>query len=69
MRGPLFLNRNKILLLIFCAVAELPALAPAAESQGRIAGSASKIRLGTPVASLSYLPIYVALKKGFFARL
>ena len=68
MRGPLFLKRIRILLLIVCAVAGLPALAPAAEFQGRTTGSATKIRLGTPVASLSYLPIHVALKKGFFAK-
>ena len=68
MRGPLFLKRIKILLLIVCAVAGLPALARAAESQGRTTGTATKIRLGTPVASLSYLPIHVALKKGFFAK-
>ena len=68
MRGPLFLKRIRILLLIVCGVAGLPALAPAAEFQGRTTGSATKIRLGTPVASLSYLPIHVALKKGFFAK-
>ena len=68
MRGPLFLKRIRILLLIVCAVAGLPALAPAAEFQGRTSGSATKIRLGTPVASLSYLPIHVALKKGFFVK-
>jgi ABC-type nitrate/sulfonate/bicarbonate transport system substrate-binding protein len=68
MRGPLVLKRTKILLMIVCAVAGLPALALAAESQGRTTGFATKIRLGTPVPSLSYLPIYVALKKGFFAK-
>jgi len=62
MRGPLFLKRIKILLLIVGVVAGLPAPALAVESQGRTTGSATKIRLGTPVASLSYLPIYVALK-------
>ena len=68
MRGPLVLKRIKILLLIGWAVAALPALARAAESQGKTTGTATKIRLGTPVASLSYLPIHVALKKGFFAK-
>ena len=68
MRGPLFLKRIKILLLIVGAAVGLPALALAAESQGRTTGAATKIRLGTPVASLSYLPIHVALKKGFFAK-
>jgi len=68
MRGPLVLKRIKILLLIVGAAMGLPALAPAAESQGRTTRTATKIRLGTPVASLSYLPIHVALKKGFFAK-
>ena len=36
------------------------------QAQGKSSGA--KIRLGTPTASLSYLPIHVALKKGFFAR-
>jgi hypothetical protein len=68
MRRPFFVKRIKILLLIVCAAAGNPARALAAEFQGRIAGAATKIRLGTPVASLSYLPIHVALKKGFFAK-
>jgi len=68
MRGSLFLKRIKILLLIVGAAGGLPALALAAESQGRTTGSSTKIRLGTPVASLSYVPIHVALKKGFFAK-
>ena len=68
MPGPRFLKRVKILLLIAGAVAALPALSLAAESQGKGVGSATKIRLATPVASLSYLPIQVALKKGFFTK-
>src|SRR4029453_6952715 len=36
------------------------------QAQGKSSGA--KIRLGTPSASLSYLPIHVALQKGFFAR-
>jgi NitT/TauT family transport system substrate-binding protein len=41
-------------------------LATGAQAQGK--SPAAKIRLATPSASLSYLPIYVALQKGFFAR-
>lgn len=41
-------------------------LATGAQAQGK--SSATKIRLATPSASLSYLPIWVALQKGFFAR-
>jgi len=37
-----------------------------AQAQGK--SSPVKIRLATPSASLSYLPIYVALQKGFFAK-
>jgi len=48
-------------------VAALTALGtPGAQAQGKSA--AVKIRLATPSASLSYLPIHVALQKGFFAR-
>jgi len=68
MREPLILRCVKILLLIVSAVAGLPTLPLAAESQGKAAGPATKIRLATPAASLSYLPIHVALKKGFFAK-
>jgi NitT/TauT family transport system substrate-binding protein len=65
MRERFFVKLVGIFLLAVGAAAALPA---AAQSQGKAAGSATKIRLGTPVASLSFLPIYVALKKGFFAR-
>src|SRR4030095_13450771 len=37
-----------------------------AQAQGKSLGV--KIRLGTPSASLSYLPIHVALQNGYFAR-
>ena len=36
------------------------------QAQGK--SSAGKIRLATPSASLSYLPIHVALQNGFYAR-
>ena len=65
----LFLKCLKISLAIFLAIAWLSgSLATAAESQGKNSAAATKIRLATPSASLSYLPIYVALQKGFFAR-
>jgi ABC-type nitrate/sulfonate/bicarbonate transport system substrate-binding protein len=49
------------------AVVWLAALAATgAQAQGKSSGV--KIRLATPSASLSYLPIHVALQKGFFAR-
>src|SRR5262249_4784338 len=40
--------------------------ATSVKAQGKSSGA--KIRLATPSASLSYLPIHVALQKGFFAR-
>ena len=39
-----------------------------AETQLKNPMSGTKIRLAVPSPSLSYLPIYVALQKGFFAR-
>ena len=49
------------------AVVWLAALgATGLQAQGKSSGA--KIRLATPSASLSYLPIHVALQKGFFAR-
>ena len=39
-----------------------------AEAQLKSPLSGTKIRLAVPSPSLSYLPIHVALKKGFFAR-
>ena len=42
------------------------AWATSAQAQGK--SSPIKIRLATPSASLSYLPIHVALQRGFFAR-
>lgn len=54
----------KISLAVFLAV--LLGMASPALAQGK--NPAVKVRLATPVASLSYLPIHVALKKGFFAR-
>src|SRR5438046_7096659 len=44
------------------------ALAAGAESQGKGPVPVTKIRIAAPSASLSYLPIHVAIQKGFFAR-
>jgi len=40
----------------------------AAHAQGKTSAASTRIRLATPTAALSYLPIYVALQKGFFAK-
>jgi NitT/TauT family transport system substrate-binding protein len=57
----------KFLAVFLLAVGSLSALL-AADAQAQGKSSATKIRLATPSASLSYLPIHVALQKGFFAR-
>jgi NitT/TauT family transport system substrate-binding protein len=69
MAGRLLLRYLQIPLAIVLAVTwpEGPP-ATAAELQGRNSVGGTKIRLATPTASLSYLPIHVAVQKGFFAR-
>ena len=57
----------KFLTASILAVVGLAALW-AADGQAQGKSSPVKIRLATPSASLSYLPIYVALQKGFFAK-
>src|SRR5438445_5913643 len=52
---------------VFLAVVWLAALG-ATGVQAQSKSSGAKIKLATPSASLSYLPIYVALQKGFFTR-
>ena len=65
---PLFVRRPAILLLAAWVLATLPPVLIAAESPVRSNTSPSKIRLATPPPSLSYLPIHVALQKGFYAK-
>ena len=69
MAGRILLRYLQIPLAIFLAVTwpQGPP-ATAAELQGRNSVGGTKIRLATPTASLSYLPIHVAVQKGFFAR-
>ena len=67
MAGRLLMKSVKCLTASILAVVGLAALwAADAQAQGK--SSPVKIRLATPSASLSYLPIYVALQKGFFAK-
>jgi ABC-type nitrate/sulfonate/bicarbonate transport system substrate-binding protein len=68
MRELLVLKRVEIFLLIACLIAEPAMVAIAADSQGRAGGSLTKVRLATSGPSLSYLPVHVALKKGFFTK-
>ena len=64
-----FLLQYSILSLVFLTVGWLGAQpARGAETQLKNPVSGTKIRLAVPSPSLSYLPIYVALQKGFFAR-
>ena len=63
------LVKYSILSLVFLAAVWLGAQpVQGAEGQGKSTVSTTKIRLAVPSPSLSYLPIHVALKKGFFAR-
>ena len=57
---------GSIAIVILAALVVSPATR--AHSQGKNAVTPTKIRLATPTGSLSYLPIHVALQKGFFAR-
>jgi NitT/TauT family transport system substrate-binding protein len=64
-----FSLQYSILSLVFLTVVWLGAHpATGAEAQLKTPVSGTKIRLAVPSPSLSYLPIYVALQKGFFAR-
>jgi NitT/TauT family transport system substrate-binding protein len=68
MPGPPFPRPVEILVLIVCVLAALPGLLMAAESPSKTIHSVTKVRLATPPPSLSYLPIHVALQKGFFSK-
>lgn len=63
------LLQYSILSLVFLAGVWLGAQpVEGAEGRGKSPASNTKIRLAVPSPSLSYLPIHVALKRGFFAR-
>jgi len=68
MTNRLFSDRRmgSITILVIAALVVSPAIR--AHSQGKNPVAPSKIRLATPTGSLSYLPIHVALQKGFYAR-
>src|SRR6185295_18933022 len=67
MAGRCLMKSVKLLAAFILVVLWLAALrATGALSQGK--SPAVKIRLATPSASLSYLPIHVALQRGFYAR-
>lgn len=53
-------------IVVLAALVVSPAIR--AHSQGKSSVAPTKIRLATPTGSLSYLPVHVALQKGFFAR-
>ena len=68
MLGPLFPRSIEILVLIAGVLAAVPGQPMSAESPSKTIQSVTKVRLATPPPSLSYLPIHVALQKGFFAK-
>src|SRR5437762_2317038 len=57
---------GSITIIVLAALVVSPA--SRAHSQGKTPLPPTKVRLATPTGSLSYLPIHVALQKGFFAR-
>lgn len=68
MPGRLF-PRPVVLLVLMACVLTAPSGRPmAAESPSKTIPSVAKVRLATPPPSLSYLPIHVALQKGFFSK-
>ena len=64
----LFLHRTISSITILVVSTLVGSAATAAYSPGKNPIALTKIRLATPTGSLSYLPIYIALQKGFFAR-
>jgi NitT/TauT family transport system substrate-binding protein len=68
MASRLFFRKAISSITILVVSALIASAATAADSQAKNPVAPTKIRLATPTGSLSYLPIYVALQKGFFAR-
>ena len=68
MASRLFLHRTISSITILVVSALVGSAATGADSPGKNPIALTKIRLATPTGSLSYLPIYIALQKGFFAR-
>ena len=68
MASRLFLHRTISSITILVVSTLVGSAATAADSPGKNPIALTKIRLATPTGSLSYLPIYIALQKGFFAR-
>jgi ABC-type nitrate/sulfonate/bicarbonate transport system substrate-binding protein len=64
----LLLHRTISSITILVVSTLVGSAATAADSPGKNPIALTKIRLATPTGSLSYLPIYIALQKGFFAR-
>ena len=64
----LFLHRTISSITILVVSTLVGSAATAADSPGKNPIALTKIRLATPTGSLSYLPIHIALQRGFFAR-
>jgi NitT/TauT family transport system substrate-binding protein len=62
------LSRYSAMPVVFLTALWLGGQREGAEAQLKSPVPGAKIRLAVPSPSLSYLPIYVALQKGFFAR-
>jgi NitT/TauT family transport system substrate-binding protein len=66
-----FLNPVRVFVVIILMAASLGGSAATAaelQSKGSELASRAKVRIAIPQRSLSYLPIHVALQKGFYAR-
>jgi ABC-type nitrate/sulfonate/bicarbonate transport system substrate-binding protein len=67
MAGVFMLRQLMVVIALALALAQ-SSPATAAELPVKNPAASTKIRLATPTASLSYLPIHVALQKGFYTR-
>ena len=64
MRTPM----SRFFAYVFATLGLAGPLASVAQSQGKLSAPATRVRIATPSPSLSYLSIYVAVQRGFFAR-
>jgi NitT/TauT family transport system substrate-binding protein len=68
MRSRLFLHKGSLSAAILVVSAIVASATSGADPQGKNPHSPIKLRIATPTGSLSYLPVHVALQKGFFAQ-
>jgi ABC-type nitrate/sulfonate/bicarbonate transport system substrate-binding protein len=59
---------SRFFVYVFATLGLAGPLASVAQSQPKTVAPGTKVRIAIPSPSLSYLPIYVAVQRGFFAR-